>query len=197
LYSIQETDTTVEPDAKDRSGPKSFLRQLQAIKESVRIEVVAADYGEPRLVGGGRLVMRCISPSHEDKHPSLTLYPEEQRFKCFGCGEYGDVLDLVQLAEDGELWEAMIGLSVRYGIELPGRPESWFRRQRRQAEVRDAYEAAWVGHYQRRIFRTFLHAIERIEDTDQRREEIELLWDIAGEIGLIWRAAILAERSTA
>jgi len=85
----------------------------------------------------------------------MTIYPDEGRFKCFGigCGAHGDVLDLVQLAEGGELWEAMMILSQRYGIELPGRPQSWFAKQQRQRPIRDAIEQERLEHIRLLVFR--------------------------------------------
>jgi hypothetical protein len=83
-----------------RPGPASFRRQIEAVKNGVRIEEVGAGYTELRLLTSGRLLGRCVSPAHEDRTPSMTVFTESQRFKCFGlgCGVAGDVLDLVQLA---------------------------------------------------------------------------------------------------
>lgn len=143
-----------EPPSTGRDWPGAFRRQLEAVKDAARIEDVAADHGEFRLQGAGRLIGRCVSPGHEDRTPSMTVYTEEQRFRCFGCGEYGDVLDLLRLADpDMELWEAMMTLSQRYGIELPPRPDSWLRRQKRQAPVRDRIEAGRIEHVRLLVFR--------------------------------------------
>ena len=186
-----------DPDTQ-RSGPGSFRRQIDAVKEAARIEEVAGDYGEFKLAGAGRLLGRCISPDHSDRTPSMTIYVDEQRFRCFGlgCGAHGDVLDLVMLAEpDLELWEAMVSLATRYGIQLPERPGSWFARQKRQAPVRDAIEEALIEHFARRLFRCmFVPSIEQIEDEGERREETDLLWDACVEIAILWRASVLEER---
>ena len=192
VYINQELGTMPE-----RPGPASFRRQLDAVKEAARIEEVAAIYGEFKLAGSGRLLGRCVSPDHTDRTPSMYVFPDEQRFKCFGigCGAHGDVLDLVRLAEGVELWEAMMILSQRYGGELPEKPRAWFRRQKRQAPVRDAIEEALVEHFARRLFRrVFLLTVEQIEDEDERREEADLLWDACVEIAVLWRAAVLEER---
>ena len=176
-------------DGAERRQPASFRRQIRAVKDGVRIEAVASDYGEPRLMGRGRLLMRCVSPAHDDRTPSLTVFTEEQRFKCFGvgCGAHGDVLDLVRLAEGCELWEAMMILSTRYGIKLPGRPKSWYRKNARQRPIRDKLDEAKIRHIQRRVFRIFHPLLEEIEDETERRQEIEYLWDAAEQIAVcIW-----------
>jgi hypothetical protein len=43
--------------------------------------------------GGGRFAIQC--PFHEgDREPSLKLYPRDNSFYCFGCGAWGDALNL-------------------------------------------------------------------------------------------------------
>jgi DNA primase len=166
--------------AQERTGeilPASFQRQIEAVKGAVRIEDVAANYGAFRLTGAGRLLGRCVSPDHEDRTPSMTIYTDAQRFRCFGCGAHGDVVDLVRLAEGGEVWEAMVLLATRHGVELPGRSAAWFARQRRQAPVRDALKVMKVRHVQRRLFRLFAYELAMIVDDDERREEKALVWE--------------------
>lgn len=167
----------------DRAGPASFRRQIEAVKDAVRIEDVAADYGEFSLAGAGRLLGRCISLDHEDKTPSMTIFTEEQRFKCFGigCGAYGDVVDLVQLAEGGpercEPWEALMVLAQRYGIELPARPRSWYARQSRQAPAREAVDRMRRERVARRVFRHWCaSSLAEIEDEGERERETAILW---------------------
>ncbi len=161
---------------------RPLLRQIEAVKEGARIEEVAGYYGQFKLAGSGRLVGRCLSPEHEDRTPSMYVYTDDPHFHCFGCGESGDVVDLVRLAEGCEFWEAMMVLSTRYGISLPKRPPSWFARQERQAPVRDAIEEARIRQVRRRLFRIFLPSLEAIEDPEERQEEIEEVWRDVGRI---------------
>jgi DNA primase len=150
------------------------------VKEAVRIEQVANEYGEFRLAGSGRLLGRCVSPDHEDKTPSLTIDTEQQRFRCYGigCGARGDVFDLVMLAEGCELLEAMMILSTGHDVERPGRSESWYRRQERQKPVRDAIHAARFDHLRRRLFRRFFKdSVLAIEDEEEREAEYRILWE--------------------
>lgn len=37
---------------------------------------------------------RALCPFHEEDTPSFTLYPEQGRFFCYGCGAWGDAFDL-------------------------------------------------------------------------------------------------------
>jgi hypothetical protein len=37
-----------------------------------------------------------LCPYHQEKNPSCHFYPDSNRFKCYGCGEAGDVINLTQ-----------------------------------------------------------------------------------------------------
>jgi DNA primase len=166
-----------EQGRTDEIVPASFRRQIEALKDAVRIEDVAAGYGAFRLTGDGRLLGRCVAPDHEDRTPSMTVYTDDQRFKCYGCGEHGDVVDLVRLAEGGEIWEAMVSLSTRYGVELPGRSAAWYDRQERQAPMRSKIEDVRTQVMMRRLFRwVFEPMLVEIEDEDERASMGGYVW---------------------
>ena len=40
-----------------------------------------------------------LCPFHEDRTPSFFVYADRQRFVCYGCKVWGDVLDFVRLHE--------------------------------------------------------------------------------------------------
>jgi hypothetical protein len=156
-----------------------FRKCCEAIREAVPIETVARRYTDLEPFGGQAwFTGRCPLPDHEDKTPSFYIYPPG-RYWCYGCNRGGDVVDLEFFCGDyGELWEAMIALSLEYGVELPRRPESWHRKQKRQRSVRDAINRARFDHLRRRLFRWFFEpSLVQIEDTSEREAEAALLWD--------------------
>lgn len=59
-----------------------------------------------KLVRAGRELKGCC-PFHPDRTPSFTIYADDRRFQCFGCGAEGDVLDFVQRAYGVKLKEAI------------------------------------------------------------------------------------------
>lgn len=62
----------------------------------MRIEQVVPRY--VKLTNRGHYLMgRC--PFHEDRTPSFALYPQNQRFYCYGCRVYGDVIEFLMRAE--------------------------------------------------------------------------------------------------
>ena len=37
----------------------------------------------------------CLNPEHEDTNPSMNIAPDKQHVKCFSCGAYFDIFDLI------------------------------------------------------------------------------------------------------
>lgn len=61
---------------------------------------------------------KAICPFHGEKTPSFMVSPELQIFKCFGCGEAGDVFAFLEKYEGMEFKEALKYLADRAGIKL-------------------------------------------------------------------------------
>ena len=61
----------------------------------------------------------CLCPFHSDSNPSLTVSRHKQLFKCFACGEGGNVVTFIQKYESLSFPEALKSLANRAGITLP------------------------------------------------------------------------------
>jgi len=61
---------------------------------------------------------KATCPFHGEKTPSFMVSPELQIFKCFGCGEAGDVYSFLEKYEGMEFPEALKYLADRAGITL-------------------------------------------------------------------------------
>jgi len=70
-----------------------------------------------------------LCPFHDDRHPSLTVSPAKQIFKCFACGAGGDAIKFIQLKENLGFLEARAMLAEQVGIRLD-RGDGAFRSQR-------------------------------------------------------------------
>ncbi|MDP9479193.1 MAG: CHC2 zinc finger domain-containing protein [Actinomycetota bacterium] len=153
--------------------PRYMLKKaIEAVKDAVPIEQVAAEYGEFKLLGAGRLLGRCVAPDHEDRTPSMTLYTERRKFHCYGCGLHGDVIDLERVAgRHVEAWTAVIALADRYGVELPVRSERWHKWSSEKTRRHDAIRDVRASLYRRRLFRMFASDLERIADPAEREAE--------------------------
>ena len=66
---------------------------IHQIKDINLGDVVQQSTGMELRRNGNKLVGLC--PLHHEKTPSFTVF-EDNHFKCFGCGEYGDAVDFIQ-----------------------------------------------------------------------------------------------------
>ncbi len=60
-----------------------------------------------------------LCPFHNEKTPSYTVTPSRQIFKCFGCGEGGDVLAFLMKINKQSFAEVITEQAEILGIELP------------------------------------------------------------------------------
>ncbi|MDP8951332.1 MAG: CHC2 zinc finger domain-containing protein, partial [Actinomycetota bacterium] len=167
-----------------------FRKAIEAVKDAVPIEQVAAEYGEFKLQGAGRLLGHCVAPDHTDRTPSMNVYTETGRWKCYGCGIYGDVVDLERVAgRHLEAWTAVVALAERYGVELPRRSKRWHEWQTEKGRRHDELRRWRERRYQRRLYRLFAaESIAAIEDDAERTEEARKTWEELGTLARLWAA---------
>ncbi len=76
------------------------------VKECVTLSSVVKDYVELKKSGSsGRWVGLC--PFHQEKTPSFCVSDDRGFYKCFGCGESGDVLSFLQKINGVDFKEAI------------------------------------------------------------------------------------------
>lgn len=88
----------------------------EEIRETADIVEVVGDYVKLKKSGSG-FVGLC--PFHSEKTPSFHVTPNMGIYKCFGCGESGDVFSFVMAMEGVGFPEALRSLADRYGIDIP------------------------------------------------------------------------------
>lgn len=71
---------------------------IEALKTAYPL-VDVVDRAGVQLRRCGARSFQGLCPFHADRNPSFTVDIERQRFRCFGCGAHGDVLDFVQQRE--------------------------------------------------------------------------------------------------
>ena len=184
MSSVHQAEATRAP----RYRGVSYARPIDAAKEAVPVIDLAdrlAGPGKTRRAGN-TWITNCLLPNHEDRSPSLVVYPETNSWFCFSCLRGGDVVELARLVWEYDERDAHIAaamLLMEFGHEVPQRPLSWHSRQSRQARARRAIENAKVRRVQRRIYRWILAPpLANIEDKDERHEEIGHAWEDAGKI---------------
>ncbi|WP_234571969.1 DNA primase [Rhodohalobacter sp. 614A] len=88
----------------------------EEIRAAADIVDVVGDYVKLKKSGGG-FVGLC--PFHDENTPSFHVTPRLGIYKCFGCGESGDVFNFVMEMEGIGFPETLRTLAERYGIDIP------------------------------------------------------------------------------
>lgn len=92
----------------------------EEIRQTADIVEVVGDYVKLKKSGSG-FVGLC--PFHNEKTPSFHVTPHLGIYKCFGCGESGDVFSFVMAMEGISFPESLRSLADRYGIDIPDEHE--------------------------------------------------------------------------
>jgi DNA primase len=85
------------------------------VKQANDIVEVVGGYLAIRPVGQ---TWKGLCPFHDDHRPSFDVDPRRQRYRCWSCGKYGDVISFVQEFEKVGFREALELLARRAGIEF-------------------------------------------------------------------------------
>ena len=127
---------------------------FMTIKNSVSVPDAAEYYG----IDTRHDMCRCIF--HEDRHPSMKLYPNN--YHCFGCGAHGDVIDLVQAIFNEKPVDAAKRINADFGLGLDtGQPPDYERINRvRQQQLERKQFKEWDNA----AFRTVCEYHRLLED---------------------------------
>jgi DNA primase len=88
---------------------------VKRVKEANDIVDVVGAYLALRPAGP---TFKALCPFHDDSRPSFDVDPRRQRYRCWSCGKYGDVISFVQEHERVDFREALELLARRAGISL-------------------------------------------------------------------------------
>jgi DNA primase len=91
------------------------MDQVEEVKNKIDVVQLVGEY--VKLTKAGRNY-KGLCPFHGEKTPSFMVNPELSIYKCFGCGEGGDVISFIQKMEGIEFGEALKILAKRAGITL-------------------------------------------------------------------------------
>jgi DNA primase len=94
---------------------------IKQVKEANDIVAVVGSYVALRPAGA---TFKGLCPFHDDHRPSFDVDPKRQRYRCWSCNKYGDVISFVQEHEHVSFREAFELLARRAGISLENRGAS-------------------------------------------------------------------------
>lgn len=88
----------------------------EEVRDAADIVEVVGDYVKLKRSGSG---FTGLCPYHNEKTPSFNVTPRLGIYKCFGCGESGDVFKFVMDQDGIGFTEAVRQLAERYGVFIP------------------------------------------------------------------------------
>jgi DNA primase len=88
---------------------------IQKIKDSNDIVDIVSE--KVRLKRAGKYYTG-LCPFHNEKSPSFTVTPDRQIYKCFGCGEGGNVITFIMKTKNFDFFEAVKFLGERANIQI-------------------------------------------------------------------------------
>ena len=105
---------------------KNKLGVVDVVGETVQLKKAGTTY-------------KGLCPFHGEKTPSFTVTPGRESWKCFGCGEGGDIFSFVMKRDGLSFPEALKVLAAKAGVELDERTT---REDARKKRLRDVLESA-------------------------------------------------------
>jgi DNA primase len=96
---------------------------IEEVKQRLDIVEVVGEY-VPNLTKSGRS-FKALCPFHSEKHASFYIFPERQRWHCFGsCAGGGDIFAFVMRKGNLDFGEALRLLADKAGVALQPKPQA-------------------------------------------------------------------------
>lgn len=134
--------------------PESSIEEVRSLSDVVD---VVGEYVQLKK-RGSNFVGLC--PFHSEKTPSFNVNPRMGIFKCFGCGEGGDVFSFISRIEALSFPEAVRVLAEKSGVVLP----------QEEAPSEDASESESIYHALRFAARFFHEALAKDDRAEAARK---------------------------
>jgi DNA primase len=123
------------------SGPIELIKQKLDIVEEIGAVVPLRKSGK---------AFKGLCPFHGERTASFYVFPESGTWKCFGCGEGGDLFTFVEKQQGLDFHDALVYLAERAGVALNTRsneegpaPESAETVARKRLRALDEAAAIW------------------------------------------------------
>lgn len=112
---------------------------VDEIKERLDLTEIIGRYVQ--LQRSGRY-MKGLCPFHSEKTPSFFVFPDDQRWRCFGCGKGGDLFTFVMEHEGWDFHTALEELGRQANVEVRPLTPTQVEEAAEEERLRAAIEAA-------------------------------------------------------
>ncbi len=124
------------------SSDSNYSGVVEEIKNRLDITDVVSKYVVLKKTGHN---YSGLCPFHNEKTPSFTVTPSRQIFKCFGCGEGGDVISFLMKISNQSFVDVIKEQAANLGIEIPEKYGSGAKQNKEENDrlknaVQDALE---------------------------------------------------------
>ncbi|MDP1710333.1 MAG: CHC2 zinc finger domain-containing protein, partial [candidate division WWE3 bacterium] len=143
--------------------------QIEEVKRKLDVVEVISSYLPLQKSGKN---YKALCPFHSEKTPSFMVSPTLQIFKCFGCGEGGDVISFYSKIEGVPFGEALKEMAKRAGVKLLSRKESPQDQQRERIFELNRLAANYF-HFLLTEHRIGSNALEFLKRRGLKKETIE------------------------
>jgi DNA primase len=113
--------------------PESVIEQVLARAD---IHSVVSNYVSLKKSGANH---KGLCPFHDENTPSFNVNPSMGIYKCFGCGEGGNVISFLMEIEGWSFPETVRYLAERNGVEIPEEDPEEAERHRKRREGKKLY----------------------------------------------------------
>lgn len=158
--------------------PRNILAQ---IKQAANVGQIIQQYVQ--LKPGGADTLSGLCPWHAEKTPSFKVHPKAGYYKCFSCGDSGDVITFLSRIEHLTFPSTVKLLADQYGISLEPVTDHKAEAHRRRAAAELAQECAWYWTELRSIYTARFESVKRRAFLNATDEPAYQLW---GRRALRW-----------
>ena len=135
---------------------KNLKEVVYQIKTQAAIEDLIGEYIPLKKSGRG---FKAACPFHDDHNPSMHIHPQKGIFKCFVCGEGGDLISFYTKINNKQWTDGVQDLALKYGIQIEYGAVN-------QTEQKIKTELVDINHHAMEFFRNILYSQKGKESFD-------------------------------